>query len=310
MTRTPSEPAVRHFAEERLVDCECEVRLALPLLHHGRWSEVQFARCGGCGALQAYIPVGDDPRELNRAGANRAVPINDDVSGWLAQWPSLAVDQGDPIGPFWLPADARFADAVGLRSRVTDLVREQVDMLPAHRLRAAGCPTAPMPPVHDATIRVALQAMERVREALQGDLPADLQVLLGMLGDADPRRHVVLESLLQRSDMDRQLDLVHADGKSDPWRAGLLLLHWGCPREAQWLRYLQQLRDVSLTSVPEVDGLVRESFMLSTLLDALVSSSVPQSALHDCLRHLLSRSDGLDERLTAQIRTLTKEAPT
>jgi len=76
----------RYFAFERSVGRDCGMRLSLHVWHYSRWSEVQTARCCGCGKVQCYVPKGDDPCVLNAAGANRAVEAPGEVVNWLGQW--------------------------------------------------------------------------------------------------------------------------------------------------------------------------------------------------------------------------------
>lgn len=299
-TSTP----VRHYAEDRLVDCHCDRRLGLPLLHYGRWSEVQFARCCGCGTVQAFIPVGDDPRELDRSGANRVVDIHEDVARWLAQWPLLIEHGTDPVGPSWLPAGTQAAHADALRAEA-DRVRDG-DALrsPAQRLRSAGFPADTPPLVNDRQLHAAIHAMDRVRCALLGELPDDPLRLLSLIDDRYPERLVALERLLHHPERDPVLQRLPLADANAPWTAMLLLLHWSRANEDPWAHYLERLSDHPLTPIDGVDGLVQESFHLCGLIEAVSRSNAPRPLMRTCLRHLLERSAPLDDRLLELLNTL------
>lgn len=292
---------VRHYAEDRLVDCACDAALGLPLLHIGRWSEVQFARCCGCGQVEAFIPVGDDPRELDRSGAHRVVPIPEEVRSWLAQWP-LLIDRGhDPTGPFWLEAGTVAPGKEVLQCLKHEAMRSSASLDPAQRLRLAGFPEEAAPVSPHAQLHHALVAMDLVRRALQGEVPAEATELLPLLEEQDPRRHAALGALLAHPDRSALIDRVDIPTPAAPWRPLLLLLHWVRPQERQWARYLDQLGAMPLSPVEGIEGLVNESFMLRALLDDVLRSNAPREQLHNCLQHLLRRGEGLDDRLAEEL---------
>lgn len=290
-----------HYPSDRRVDCTCDPELGMMLLHYGRWSEVQAARCCGCGKVQAYIPVGDDPRTPNGSSAHRAVPLDASASEWLTQWPLLIGYPSDPLGPCWLPARTKAVSAGELKQRIASAEQEQRIHQPAARLRAAGFPAAPAPPVEHAQLQAALHAMDRWRAAMLGELPADAPSLFGLLGDHQVQRWAALEALLAHPDLHAQIDDTVLHGIHSPWLRTLLLLHWSMADAARWQRYLDALAAIPLTPMEGIAGYAHESFALGEIIEQLVRSDAPRAPLRACFAAILERSRRMDHQLSRKL---------
>jgi hypothetical protein len=129
---------------EKYVDCDCDSRLAIPVVTYNPLSETRVKGCMGCGKVECFISRGDEPRGAGPVnGNNFLVALPEDWYAWLGQWPRLL---GHPQEPCWVAADFRVRDWDEL-SALRKSGKEQLTLPPGKRLLRFSCPKTPPPPL-------------------------------------------------------------------------------------------------------------------------------------------------------------------
>jgi hypothetical protein len=287
-------PSTHHFALERSVDCACDRRLALPLLHYARWSEVQSARCCGCGKVQCYIPEGDDPRTSNAAGANRVVRTSAEVVAWLEQWGSLV--DGDAQHPStWLPPGLT-CTSYGSLEMLIQRVRARGSN-PGACMREAGFPLAPPPLCEDPQLQAALAEYEAVRMALNIPAEHDIEALFKLADPAHPAHHVAMDLLVRHPGLHEHLMALQLNDRNAPWRMVLELLHWSDAPMRLWQQVLEAFSSIPFTSLDGVADYVRERMCIHVTMERLAHLRVPEALLLSTFNTLIQRTASADSQL-------------
>lgn len=133
---------------EREVACACDVRLERPVLRDHTGINRRVSACLRCGEVTMTESLVEEPRPHDvRCVGNRVLAVEPALLAWLARWPRLAGPAWRWRDPMYLPADTRVEDHAELEVLEAAAEREQQSLVPLERLRRAGIPAEPPPPL-------------------------------------------------------------------------------------------------------------------------------------------------------------------
>jgi hypothetical protein len=202
------------LASEVLVDCKCWPSLALPVLRAEIRANCNVTACMRCGEVSATVAIVDEPypHDTHHVG-NSVYDLTVEARDWLAQFPRCTKGSGRGRERIFLSAEVRASTEADLRKLEDAACEQQRGLDFASRLRIAGVPNAPAPPLVDW-----LKDFSCVAAAIALTPDASLNTIafhMAALGDqallgADvfeqrPRYRFELAALLNERDREMQL---------------------------------------------------------------------------------------------------------
>ncbi|PTY07596.1 hypothetical protein DB347_05010 [Opitutaceae bacterium EW11] len=281
---------------DRSVTCACDRALHVPVALEPTMSRGVHA-CLSCGTVTASEML---TRHVHHNTFEpydrREIPLDERARQWLSAWPRLIeVDRG---GPFFVPASTRIAKSRDLFDLAQGLRAAQQTLPRGRRLREAGLPAEPPPPLPEALEDFALTW------SYAGLQPSDDPQRL--LARADPRRWLssplAIDTLLQRTDV-AQL-VVEAIRNGDHYRrmtACATATESPALREIALPALLAWLEGVCLSHDPADPERLDEPWHIAAALDQIRRWKPPAAAAEAALEKAKQRIGRRDFELVRQI---------
>ncbi|MBC8134653.1 MAG: hypothetical protein H8F28_02045, partial [Fibrella sp.] len=288
---------------ERIVDCECDSRLARQILHYNYGSEHRVAACLSCGCLSCYYSMSDEPRGAGEVGgANFVVPIPAAVADWLDGFPRLLTLGPTSDDPIWAEAGTRCRDWERLQRLTDEQTHTTSGIPPGRRLALLPIPDTPFPALPDDKWAREFQSYISVRDLTEApdDIPAETLVRLAKPGT--PTHYVGVDRLIHHPGAMALLCDGLRESDTDEWATWLAVLRWGRPPRREVIAALGEgLTRFPLTPSAGWSGHVQEHLLILGLLNVLVHLHIPADWCEGDLRTFQERVGRRDWDLVAEI---------
>lgn len=307
------EAAQKVLPLERTVDCECDSRLARPVLYYNYASETSASACLCCGRVTCYYSLGDEPRGAGEVGgANFVVPVPDEVTDWLGKLPRLLTLGRNSDDPIWAAADVRCPDWDRLKQLTEEQTQATASVPPGRRLAQLHVPDVAFPSLPDGKWAQKFAWLIALHESLRMPEDTPVEELLRQARPGTPTYFLALERLLQRPDRETLLVDGLRAAESLDWSTWLAVLYWDRPpRRATIAALGEGLSRLPLTSLEGATPHVRQQILLHDLLAQLIELRVPSEWCENELKAFQERVGKQDWDLVAAIsrtrRTLTTQ---
>lgn len=212
---------------ERAVACPCDARFHWPILVEGTGENSRVTGCLHCGTVTYALAGVDEPRAGDiRFHGYYTGEIEPHVLEWLAEWPRVRTDYGQPRWPMssqlvrrdklYLPADTRCGTLEELDRLVAEAERRDAGLRSGQRLMEAGWPKAPPPEGMPGD----LHRYRQTWEALQLGPRSPVEQLVRTAQLSHDGSAVAVEWLLQRADSAAILRQALTSSDQAWWSAG------------------------------------------------------------------------------------------
>lgn len=287
----------------RAVQCTCDPRLNVQIGIEGNvYREV--ACCVKCGRITAsYLLTQHVHHNTFEPVEREEIPLSAEAIAWFNRWPLLVETDNREI--VYFPAGFRCGSAAELAQRVDREKARQFELPRGRRMRNAGIPTEPPPPIPEA-----LADYGSVWEVARDSVTADARTLFAW---ADPRywlsTDLAVDAFLQRSNRNELLRTAVLNGSHYERMTGCAIASVDEPTKALVLPLLLQWLEATVTAF----GINAESWHLMAVLDVIAkwkpSPAVVAQPLERLSKEIGRRDYELVRKVTEILRAVRDEPP-